>query len=106
MKSALNNQTGATLRMTKNVYKCCFSWTITRQKKKVCTQLATDIKLSTTQISKTIQLGGFLRALLRKLFGSIMKTVCSTTSQEHIIIIRITAAASAANAGIQKTILS
>ena len=48
-----------------------------RQKTKVRNDfnnnMSTDVKLSKAQISKTIQTGGFLRSLLSKLAGPLIK---------------------------------
>ena len=49
----------------------------TRQKTKVRhalnNNISTDLKLSKTQISKMIQSGGFLRSLLSRIAGTLMK---------------------------------
>ena len=49
----------------------------TRQKTKVRyafnNNMSTDLKLSKTQISKMIQSGGFLRSLLSRITGPLMK---------------------------------
>ena len=49
----------------------------TRQKTKVRyafnNNMSTDLKLSKTQISKMIQSGGFLRSLLSRIAGPLMK---------------------------------
>ena len=49
----------------------------TRQKTKVRyafnNNMSTDLKLSKTQISKMIQSGGFLRSLLSRIAGTLMK---------------------------------
>ena len=63
--------------------------------------MSTDIKLSKDQISKIIQSGGFLGSLLNKLFGPLMK-VAIPLSRNVLAPLRITAAASAIEAGIQK----
>ena len=66
---------------------------------------STDIKLSKTQFSKMIQLGGFLG----RLFGSLLKTglplmksVIQPLAKSVLIPLGLTAAASAADAEIHK----
>ena len=65
--------------------------------------MLTDIKLSTAQISKIIQSGGFLGSLLSKLAGPLMKVVIPL-AKNVLAPLGITAAASAIDAGIQKKI--
>ena len=62
---------------------------------------STDLKLSKAQISKIIQFGGFLRSLLSKLAGPLMK-VANPLSKNVLALLRVTAGASAFDAGIQK----
>ena len=69
---------------------------------------STDIKLSKTQISKMIQLGGFLGRLLGPLLKtglSLTKYVIKPLAKSVLILLGLTAAASAADAGIHKKIL-
>ena len=70
--------------------------------------LPADIKLSKTQLSKMIQSGGFLG----RLFGPLLKTglplinnVTKPLAKSELIPLGLTAAASAADAGIHKKIL-
>ena len=70
--------------------------------------MSTDIKLSKAQISKIIQYGGFLG----KLFGPLLKTglpliknVIKPLAKSVLIPLGLTAAGSAADAGIQKKLL-
>ena len=65
--------------------------------------MSTDIKLSRAQISKVIQYGGFLKSLLSKLAGPLIK-VAVPLAKNVLAPLRITAAASAIGAGIQKNI--
>ena len=65
--------------------------------------MSTDIKLSRAQISKVIQYGGFLKSLLSKLAGPLIK-VAVPLAKNVLAPLRITAAASAIDAGIQKNI--
>ena len=70
--------------------------------------LSTDIKLSKTQISKMIQSGGFLGRLLGPLLKTglpLIKNVIKPLAKSVLIPLGLTAAASAADAGIHKKIL-
>ena len=78
----------------------------TRQKTKLRNafnnnNMSTDLKLSKAQISKIIQSGGFLGSLLSKLAGPLMK-VAIPLAKNVLEPLRITAAALAIDAGIQK----
>ena len=69
---------------------------------------STDIKSSKTQLSKMIQLGGFLGRLLGPLLKTglpLMKIVIQRLAKSVLIPLGLTAAASAIYAGIHKTIL-
>ena len=69
---------------------------------------STDIKLSKTEISKMIQSGGFLGRLLGSLLETglpSMKNVIKPLAKIVLIPLGLTAAASAADAGIHKKIL-
>ena len=77
----------------------------TRQKTKIRNafdnNMSTDIKFSKAQITKMLQSGGFLRSLLSKLAGPLLKVAVPLA--KHILVpLGITAAASAIDAGIQK----
>ena len=63
--------------------------------------MSTDLKLSKAEISKIIQSGGFLGSLLIKLAGLLMK-VSIPLAENVLVPLRITVAASAIVAGIQK----
>ena len=63
--------------------------------------LITICQLSKAQISKIIQSGGFLRSLLSKLAGPLMK-VAIPLAKNVLAPLGITVAASAIDAGIQK----
>ena len=65
--------------------------------------MSTDTKLFKAQISKIIQSGGFLGALLYKLASPLMK-VAVPLAKNILAPLGITAAASAIDAGIQKKI--
>ena len=67
-----------------------------------------DIKLSKTQLSKMIQSGGFLGRLLGPLLKTglpLIKNVIKPLAKSVLISLRLTAATSAADAGIHKKIL-
>ena len=70
--------------------------------------MVTDIKLSKAQISKKIQSGGFLGKLLGPLLKTglpLIKNVIKPLAKSVLIPLGLTAAASAADAGIQKKYL-
>ena len=70
--------------------------------------LSTDLKLSKAQINKIIQSGGFLSKLLGPLLKTglpITKNVIKPLAKSFLIPLGLTAAASAADAGIHKKIL-
>ena len=67
--------------------------------------LAADIKLSKTQLSKKIQSGGFLGWLLGLLLKTglhLIKNVIKPLAKSALVPLGLTAAASAADAGIHK----
>ena len=67
--------------------------------------LSTDIKLSKSQLSKMIQSGGFLGRLLGPLLKTglpLIKNVIKPLAKSVLIPLGLTAAASAADAGIHK----
>ena len=64
---------------------------------------STDIKLFNTQISKIIHSGGPLGSLLSKLAGPLIK-VAVLLAKKFLVLLGITAAAPAIDAGIQKKI--
>ena len=78
-------------------------------RKSFANYLSTDINLSKTELSKMIQLGGFLGRLLGPLLKTglpLMKSVIQPLCYKSVIIpLGLTAAASAADAGIHKKIL-
>ena len=77
-------------------------------RKAFANHLSTDIKLSKTQLSKMIQSGGFLGRLLGPLLKTglpLMKSVIKPLAKSVLILLKLTAATSAADAGIHKKIL-
>ena len=108
LKNAVKKNTGTTLRMSFKMFaennlphELLLT---TRQKTKLRNafdnNMSTDIKLSKAQITKIIQSGGFLGSLLSKLAGPLMK-VAVPLAKNILAPLRITAAASAIDAGIQ-----
>ena len=66
--------------------------------------MSTDLKLSKFQINKIIQSGGFLSKLLGPLLKAglpLIKNVIKTLAKSVLIPLALTAATSAADAGIQ-----
>ena len=81
---------------------------VTNLRKAFAEKSSTVIKLSKTQISKMIQSGGFLGRLLGPLLKTglpLMKNVIKPLAKSVLIPLGLTAAASAADAGIHKKIL-
>ena len=77
-------------------------------RKAFANQLSTDIKFAKAQLSKMIQSGGFLGKLLGPLLKTglpLIKSVIKPLAKSFLIPLRLTAAASAADAGIHKKIL-
>ena len=73
----------------------------TKLRNAINNNLATDIKFSKAQIKKIIQSGGFLGKLLSKLAGPLMKVVIPL-AKNVLAPLRLTAAMSAIDGGIQK----
>ena len=74
-------------------------------RKAFANHLSADIKLSKTQLSKMIQSGGFLGRLLGPLLRTglpLMESVIKPLAKSVLIPLGLTAAASAADAGIHK----
>ena len=70
--------------------------------------MSTDLKLSRAQISKIVQSGGFLGRLLGPLLKTglpLIKNVIKPLAKSFLIPLGLTAAATAADAGIHKQIL-
>ena len=111
IKTAVKNKTGTTLRMSLKMFNGNDLphelLLTTRQKTKLRNEfnnnMSTDLKFSKAQISKIIQSGGFLESLFSKLAGPLMK-IAIPLAKNVLAPLGITAAASAIDAGIQKTI--
>ena len=113
LKTAVKDKTGATLRMSLKMldgndlpHELLLT---TRQKTKLRNafnnNMLTDLTLSKAQTSKIIQSGESLGSLLSKLAGPLMK-VAIPLAKNVLASLRIAAAASAIDAGIQKKICS
>ena len=120
LKSSIKNDTDIVLRISSNMVGNSNDNTnfphelllTNRQVANICkafaNHLSTDIKLSKTQLSKMIQSGGFLGRLLGPLLKTglhLMKSVIKPLAKSVLIPLGLTAAASAADAGIHKKIL-
>ena len=117
-KSAIKDETEVVLRLSSNMigdnetdfpHKLLLT---NRQVSNLCkafaNHLSGDIKLSKTQLSKMIQSGGFLGRLhgpLLKTGFPLIKNVIKPLAKIVLIPLGLTAAASAADAGIHKKIL-
>ena len=105
LKDAVKNNTRTTLRMSLKMFNennLPHQLLLTkRQKTKLRNafnnNMSTDIKLSKAQITRIIQFGGFLGALLSKLAGPLMK-VAVALARNILAPLRITAAASTIDA--------
>ena len=81
---------------------------VSNLRKAFANYLLTDIKLSKTQLSKMIQSGGVLDKLLSPLLRTrlpLMKSVIQPLAKSVLILLGLTAAASAADARIHKKFL-
>ena len=77
-------------------------------RKAFANHVSVEIKLSKTQLSKMIKLGGFLGRILGPLLKTglpLIKNVINPLAKSVLIPLGLTAAASAADAGIHKKIL-
>ena len=120
LKSAIKNGTDVVLRLSPNMIGNSDNETsfphkllltnrqVANLRKGFVNYLSTDIKLPKTQLSKMIQLGGFLGRLLGPLLKTgllLTKNVIQLLAKSVLIPLGLTAAASAADAGIHKKIL-
>ena len=113
LKDAVKNNTGTTLRISFKMFNgndlTHELLLTTKQKTKIRnafnSNMSTDLKLSKAQINKIIQSGGFLSKLLGPLFKTglpLIKNVIKPLAKSVLIPLGLTAAASAADAGIHK----
>ena len=116
LKDAVKYNTGTTLRISVKMFNgnnlSHELLLTTRQKAKVRNafnnNMSTDLKLSKAEINKIIQSGGFLSKLLGPLLKTglpLIKNVIKPLAKSVLIPLALTAAASAADAGIHKKIL-
>ena len=120
LKSAIKNVTDVTLKLSSNMIgnpddeaNIPHKLLLTNiQVANICkafgNYLSTDIKWSKTQLSKMIQLGGFLGRLLGPSLKTglpLMESVTQPLAKSFLILLGITAASSAADAGIHQKIL-
>ena len=118
LKSAIKNETEVVLRLSSNMigdnetnfpHKLLLTnRQVANLRKAFANQLSTDIKLSKTQLPKKIQSGRFLSRLLGPLLKTglpLIKKVITPLAKGVLILLGLTAAASAADAGIHKKTL-
>ena len=118
LKSAIKNESEVVLRLSSNMigddetnfpHKLLLTnRQVANLRKAFANHLSTDIKLSKTQLSKMIQLGGFLGRLLGPLLKTglpLIKNVIKPLTKSVLIPLGLTAATSATDAGIHKKIL-
>ena len=112
LKSAIKNNTEVVLRLSSSMAGDDETNLLSNRQdanlqKAFADKSSTDIKLSKTQISKMIQSGGFLGRLLGSLLKTglpLIKHVIKPLAKSLLIPLRLTAAASAPDAGIHKKI--
>ena len=113
LKDTIKNNTGTTLRISLKMFNDNDLphelLLTTRQKTKIRNafnnNMSTDLKLSKAQINKIIQSGGFLGRLLGPLLKTglpLLKNVIKPLAKSVLSPLGLTAAASAADAGIYK----
>ena len=120
LKSAVKSETDVVLRLSSNMIGNTDDNTnfphellltnrqVANLRKAFSKNTSTDIKLSKTQLSKIIQSEGFLGRLLGPLLRTglpLMKSVIKLLAKSVLLPLGLTAAASAADAGIHKKIL-
>ena len=118
LKSAIKNETEVVLRLSSNMigdnetnfpHKLLLTnRQVSNLRKAFANHLSADIKLSKTQLSKMIQSGGFLSRLLGPLLKTglpLIKKAIKPLAKSVLVPLGLTAASSAADAGIHKKIL-
>ena len=120
LKSAIKNETDVVLTLSSNMIGNSGDNTnfprellltnrqVANIRKAFANNLSTDIKFSKAQLSKMIQSGGFLGKLLGPLLKTglpLIKSVIKPLAKSVLVPLGLTAAASAADAGIHKKIL-
>ena len=114
-KSTIKNETEVVLRLSSNIignnetnfphHLLLTNRQVANIRKTFTNNSSIDIKLSKTQLSKRIQSGGFLGRLLGPLLKTelpLIKNVIKPLAKSVLIPLGLTAAASAADAGIHK----
>ena len=114
-KSAIKNETEVVLRMSSNMIGnnesnsphqlSLTNSQVANIRKVFANNYSIDVKLSKTQLSKMMQSGGFLGRLLGPLLKTglpLIKNVIKPLAKSVLIPLGLTAAASAADAGIHK----
>ena len=117
-KSVIKNETEVVLRLSYNMIgdneinfsrkSLITNRQVSNRCKAFSNHLSADIKLSKTQLSKMIQSGGFFGRLLGPLLKTglqLIKNVIKPLAKSVLIALRLTVAASAADAGIHRKIL-
>ena len=118
LKSAIKNESEVVLRLSSNMigdnetnfpHKLLLTnRQVSNLRKAFANHLSADIKLSKTHLSKMIQSGGFLGRLLGPLLKTglpLIKNVIKPLAKSVLIPLGLTAAASAADAGMHNKIL-
>ena len=120
LKSAIKNETNVVLRLSSSMIGNSGDSTnfphellltnrqISSLRKAFAKNTSTDVKLSKTQLSKMMQYGVFLGKILGPLLRTglpLIKSVIKPLAKSVLVPLRLTAAASAADAGIHKKIL-
>ena len=118
LKSAIKNETGVVLRLSSNMigddetnfpHKLLLTnRQVENLRKAFPNKVSTNIKLSKTQLSKMVQSWGFLGRLLGPLLKTglpLIKNAIKPLAKSVLIPLGLTAAASAADAGMHKKIL-
>ena len=120
LKSAIKNETDIVLRLSSNMVGNSGDNTnfphellltnrqVANIRKAFANNLSTDIKFSKAQLSKMIQSGGFLGKLSGPLLRTglpLMKSVIKPLAKSVLVPLGLTAAPSAADAGIHKKVL-
>ena len=117
LKTAIKIKSELVLRLSSNMigddetnfpHKLLTNRQVSNLHKAFANYLSANINLSKTQISKMMQSGGFLGRLLGPLLKTglpLIKNVIKPLAKTALILLGLTAAASASDSGIHKTIL-
>ena len=117
LKSVIKNETDVVLKLSSNMIGNSYDETnfpdkllltnrqVANLRRALANHKSTDIKLSKTQLSKMTQSGGFLDRILGPLLKTgllLIKSVIQLLAKSVLVPLGLTAAASAADAGIHK----